>query len=72
MTREDFIKEVGRALSVEALTDVYVKAGMLKLDEPQSATDRFCDAYHGEGSTRSLGPQIQAALDRAGLRIVEK
>lgn len=61
MTRDEFVKALEKALSVEALTDVYVKAGMLKLDEPISAT-------FSSGEIN----RVFAAAERAGIRIVEK
>lgn len=87
MTRDEAIKIVmdrhaklsfGSALASDleeiATSDVdnYVALGMLKLDEPTDAVDRFCDAYHGHGCLDSCGRSIRIVLEATGLNIVEK
>lgn len=77
MTRDEALKMLaGKFKSgpefYSEFVDSLVALGLLKLDQPKSAVDRFCNAYHGHGCAQSIGPSIQSALDKANLKIVEK
>lgn len=83
MTRNELVEKVYNALPPSCRTlqanenafifvDSLIAVGLLKFDEPKSAEDKFCDAYHGAGNTQTMGSSIRKALERAGLKIVEK
>ena len=66
MTREEFVKAAEKALSVEALTDLYVRAGMLKFDEPKSEDARLAGSY-SIGAGLVFDPTIRPSLTISGL-----
>lgn len=77
MTRDEFVKALGEALKTEELpnvVDVYVRAGMLKLDEPPSIKSRFRRAVSpiGQGVVGEWSENIWECIHLSGLRIVEK
>lgn len=53
------------------LVNGMIQLGMLKLDEPKSATEQFRSAVRNIGVHLSE-LTVLTALDRAGLKIVEK
>lgn len=72
MTREQAIKRIGSALTVEALVDAYVDMGILKLEEPKSP-DPVADLAVELRAMGWLVPvrALESALEDAGLRIVD-
>lgn len=87
MTREDFIelrlqhisKQTKATMPAEFLQEItadeidfYVAAGMLKLDEPKSAEERFIELSIHQGRGEGFATNVLQILDLAGLRIVEK
>jgi hypothetical protein len=53
--------------------DCFVRHGILKLDEPRrSAEDRLCSELCIQGFNPTARVSVYSAIDRAGLRIVEK
>ena len=66
-----------RAISA-ARIDSYVAIGLLKLDEPKTAWDKFCDeaqrqpnGWSSPDDPSSILAEAREILDRAGLKIVE-
>ena len=79
MTREDAIKAFDGiaqpgSFGTNSWIDRFVALGMLKLDEPKSLDARINYAINYEMCSNKTvqAREIKAALDRAGLRIVEK
>lgn len=85
MTRDEAIAAVGNAIASgretigrdEAvlrirIVDSLVALGILKLEEPKSLQERIEDAIGDFGIRDPIRFTVLAALDAAGLRIVEK
>lgn len=78
MTRDEAIKVFKRGViggNWEAdWIDKFVALGMLKLDEPKSAADKFRAAMNDLGykGNSCVWPDLETALNVAGVRIVEK
>jgi hypothetical protein len=51
--------------------DGFVKLGMLKLDEPKTVHEKFCEAMN-QTSTRISLDWFFHVLDKAGLKLTEK
>jgi hypothetical protein len=55
------------------LVDTWVAVGMLKLDEPKSAAEKFGDAFRAmPAENRKYLSNVLGCLEAAGLNIVEK
>ena len=80
MTRDEAIKKFAEGHNnyqtgwAERWVDMFVSLGMLKLDEPKSLDARINYAINYEMCSNKTvqAREIKAALDRAGLKIVEK
>lgn len=75
MTRDEaikvFEKHLPRVGHASAVIDFYAEVGMLKLDEPKSGEAQFIDAMRIKGIWLTCA-NVRAALQDAGLKIVEK
>jgi hypothetical protein len=76
MTREralEIIKEEYAVLTPASILRMFEGLGMLKLDEPKDAVEKFFDVVEGFGTlTRQDGARLASMLGRAGLKIVSK
>jgi hypothetical protein len=74
MTRDEAIKVAGnvRLFDSEQFVDALIALGMLKLDEPKSANQKARDQARNEGLSGHTMEICLGAIERAGLRIVEK
>ncbi len=78
MTRDEAemlaIKAVGFEFSEDArrFLSIMEALGMLKLDEPKSADERFHEAMKKHGYYPTVGEQVAIIINGAGLKITEK
>lgn len=80
MTRDEAIKTVieksGRFLTspdmAACLVDTWAAVGIIKLDEPKSVPRKVMEAITDIPLEFRLVGNIEEALDKAGLKIVEK